>query len=722
MKRIFTLLAVITLAALSVMALAQRDKEAETLFHRGVHFEEVRGELKEAIAVYEEIVKKYPENRPVTAKALYHLGLCYEKLGLKQAADAFQAVVERYPEQTETVVLAREKLAVLMKTRSLAEKGGQELKISLIWQGPDMDDSGEISPDNKYLSCIDWTTSDLAVREMATGKLRRLTSKEGSPPGSYEAPDASIWAPDSREIAYTWYGNDPAICELRLIALDGSKPRIVFRGELLKDWITPCDWSPDGRYILTKFIRTDSEKRDSRYLGLISVKDGSVHYLDTVRGTYLGLVKFSPDGRSIIYAHPQKRNPECGDISLLPLDGENATLVIEHPADDRLLGWTPDGRGVLFSSIRTGTWDAWMIPIVDGKAQGAPRLVKRNLGKVNAMGLTQGGSLYYSTPGLKGDIFSVSIDPDSGRLLEGPQKMSLPYEGNNTDPRLSPDGKHLVYISQREPGARNDVLGVFSLESGEAREIRPKADLLGFAMRDFMPDGRSVLLRGGELNKGGGFYKVDLQTGETTLLLHDNDFLPTDKKGYPQRANFRNISPDGGSFYYTYQGPDKFCRVMTRRLDSKEEKEICRFPIPDPSRSSVLSLSPDGLRLAVLLHEEGDVSSLKVFPVTGGEAREVHRFEQRARRGVDIEWSHDGRYIYFSKPIEPEEAVGTWEMWRVPAGGGDAQNLRVILGGQRGFCVHPDGKRIIFQSRTGNEQVGAIWVMENFLPVDKGKK
>jgi Tol biopolymer transport system component len=237
-------------------------------------------------------------------------------------------------------------------------------------------------------------------------------------------------------------------------------------------------------------------------------------------------------------------------------------------------------------------------------------------------------------------------------------------------------------------------------------------------MRDLMPDGRSVLLRGDEMNKGRGFFKVDLQTGDTTLLLHENDFLPTDKNGYPMRDNLRNISRDGRSFYYTYQGPDKFCRVMARSLDSKEEKEICRLPIYDPSRRSVLRLSPDGLRLAVLLIEKENVRSLKVSPVTEGEFREVHRFEQRERRGVDIAWSHDGRYIYFSKPIEPEEDVGTWELWRVPVTGGDAQNLRMILRGQYGLCLHPDGKRIIFHSRTANEQVGAVWVMENFLARD----
>ncbi len=91
---------------------------------------------------------------------------------------------------------------------------------------------------------------------------------------------------------------------------------------------------------------------------------------------------------------------------------------------------------------------------------------------VQAMGLTRGGSLYYSTPGFRYDIFSASIDPDLGRLLEGPQKVRLPYEGHNFQPRLSPDGNHLAYVSLRGPGMRNYLLNIFSFESGEVREIR----------------------------------------------------------------------------------------------------------------------------------------------------------------------------------------------------------------------------------------------------------
>ena len=716
MKRMFILLAVIALAALSITAFAQRDKEAETLFHRGVHFEEVRGELKEAIAIYEEIVKKYPENRPVAANAYYHLGLCYQKLGRTQAAEAFQKVVEKYPDQAEIVLLAKEKLSLLARAETRGEKTDEGLKISLVWQDTGMDSTGEISPDGKYLSCVDWTTSDLAVRDMATGIVRRLTSKEGAPQGSYEAPDHSIWAPDSRQIAYNWYGSNPEFCELRLIALDGSKPRVLYRGDYYKDWVYPDDWSPDGRYILTGFFRGTDYSRPSLEVGLVSVEDGSIQYLEALRGVEIGLARFSPDGRYILYDHPQKADSESHDISLLALEAKTTIPVIEHPADDKLLGWTPDGRGVVFSSNRTGTWDAWMIPVADGKPQGASRMIKKELGQVEAMGLTRGGSLYYSTPGFRWDIFSVSIDPDSGRLLDGPQKLPLPYEGHNYLPSLSPDGKFVAYVSQRGSYIRNWPLGIYSLESGEVREVRLKGDFRGgFGIRDWMPDGRTILLRGKEMGQGAGLFKVDLQTGEAALLLRDS--LPKNEQNLPERDNYQ-ISRDGRTLYYLDQGPDKFCRVMTYQLGSKDEKEICRLPSYYPNDNNTLRLSPDGLWLALLLREEESARALKVFPAVGGEVREIHRFDQGGRWIIDIAWSPDGRYIYYSKQVDPKKDVGLWGLWRVPASGGSAQNLRITAHRIDRLNVHPDGRRIFFHSRTANEQVGAVWAMENFLNRD----
>jgi TolB protein len=133
---------------------------------------------------------------------------------------------------------------------------------------------------------------------------------------------------------------------------------------------------------------------------------------------------------------------------------------------------------------------------------------------------------------------------------------------------------------------------------------------------------------------------------------------------------------------------------------------------------SVLRPSPDGLRFALFFREGENERTLKVFPVTGGEVGEVHRFKHSGGWVLDMAWSRDGRYLYFVKKVDQDKDGGPYELWRVPAGGGNAQKIGVTANRIGSLNIHPDGKRIIFQSSPAGEQAGAVWAMENFLAKD----
>ena len=94
-------------------------------------------------------------------------------------------------------------------------------------------------------------------------------------------------------------------------------------------------------------------------------------------------MNFSPDGRSIVYDFRPKEESPQRDIFVLASDGSREIPLVKHPADDYLLGWSPEGRWILFASDRRGSWDAWAIEVADGKPQGAPALVKLGIGEIN---------------------------------------------------------------------------------------------------------------------------------------------------------------------------------------------------------------------------------------------------------------------------------------------------------------------------------------------------
>ena len=107
------------------------------------------------------------------------------------------------------------------------------------------------------------------------------------------------------------------------------------------------------------------------------------------------LPRFSPDGRFIACDYPPRDDSENRDIFLLAADGSREVPLVQHPADDQLLGWMPDGKGILFASDRTARGGAWFIPVANGKPKGLPELIKPDLGAIEPLGFTRSGSFYY---------------------------------------------------------------------------------------------------------------------------------------------------------------------------------------------------------------------------------------------------------------------------------------------------------------------------------------
>ena len=193
----------------------------------------------------------------------------YERLGRKaEAQRAFQAVVNQYGDQAEVVRRARAKIPAPVAYGNSTVKGkgritdtgasgkaANGIAVRQVWAVPPETDagSGTLSPDGRYLSFIDWETGDLAVRDLTTGENRRLTNK-GSYFSSIEYAEYSTVSPDAKQVAYAWYNKDK-FYDLRIIGIDGSKPRVLYRNEEV--YVHPFAWSPDGKYVLTLFSKKD---------------------------------------------------------------------------------------------------------------------------------------------------------------------------------------------------------------------------------------------------------------------------------------------------------------------------------------------------------------------------------------------------------------------------------------------------------------------------------
>jgi hypothetical protein len=92
MKRISTLLLVIIAAGL----LTGQGKSSESTLGAALHKEEVERDFKGAIASYNKLLVVRGLDRKIAAEALFHLGLCYQKLGDVEARKTFERLVNEF--------------------------------------------------------------------------------------------------------------------------------------------------------------------------------------------------------------------------------------------------------------------------------------------------------------------------------------------------------------------------------------------------------------------------------------------------------------------------------------------------------------------------------------------------------------------------------------------------------------------------------------------------
>ncbi len=683
-------------------------QSAEELYQAALLKIEAEGDLSGAIKLLQGIIVKFPDRREVAAKAQLQIGICHQKLGTKEAEKAFQKVIDNYPDQSEAVRQAKEKLSLLLRAQALFKTGVSEFNLRQVWAGPLVDILGAVSPDGRYLSFVDWMTGDLAVRDLASGKNRRLTNK-GSWQQSREFAMFSEWAPDSQRIVYQWYNKDETF-ELRIIDIQGLTPHILYQSPKKDEYVHPFACSPDGKFILAGFyVLGDRSVEEFVYLGLVPLDEGSPKVLKTQPEVHpsarliFGSV-FSPDGKYIACNISQEGTAhQKGDIVLLSADGSTETPLIEHPANDTVLDWAPGGEGLLFQSDRTGTLDIWFVRVADGKAQGSPLLIKPGVGLIIPMGITSQGTFYYGLQGGATDVYEVEIDPETGKILSQAKKAVLYYERHNAYPDYSPDGKQLAYISSRGPlPQQRQFLCILTLGTDKIRELHPDLDTLGYPQ--WAPDGRSISVEGTDKNDRRGIYRVDSQTGDVVPIV-------TIEKGTEIYSN--RWSKDGKLLYYsTGNRGGGTGSIFIHNFETGRDEPLSG----SPSGAHWIDISPDGKWLALMNRHTKRI--VGVMSTSGGGYRELCSFEEPGGDGIITPaWSADGRYIYFYSVGPLDNSLDN--LHRVSVDGGEPQKIDLTMARFRHLSAHPDGQRIAFSSQGTNPAESQVWVMENFLPKTK---
>jgi Tol biopolymer transport system component len=677
--------------------------QAEVALQAALKAELVDGNLTSAIEQYRRLANG--SHRAVAAQALVRLGRCYEILQDPQARPAYERVVREFADQKEPLAEARARLAALSP-----KPGGSYPVVRRAWTGPETNAEGAPSWDGRYLSFANRATGNIALRDLATGETRDLTKNSNrlQSPGS-----RSLVSPDGERVAYVWTTDD-ALHELRLIGTDGFGQSVLYRNERLSG-LELGAWSPDGARILASLsLKDGSGGAEAHQIALISVRDGSVRVLKTLGKRRARPRCFSPDGRFVAYDYPQPEDSDGSDIFLLAVDGSQEVPLIQHPADDRLLGWAPDGKSVLFLSDRAVLWGIWSVPVANGKPAGAPLAVKSDTGPIEPLGFTRSGSFYYALESGGTDAYTVGYDAATAQLLAAPARIGARSAGETRYPLFSPDGRSISYYASREDGRW--MLGVRSLQTGEEKEIPFPFDLETPGISRWTASGTSIFLSGSDRQlRHRGFYRIDVQTGGVTGVLSSNP--EADALGGEWTRDGKSLFLARADVAFT----DKAYRILKRDPASGAEADLYGAPLG--AEITGLALSPDEGELAFTLRTRtaaGSSDGLWILSSRGGEAREILRLGGRESiRREGLAWTPDGRHLLFAKAVESAPSAYRLELWRISPSSREHGKIGVLasdtaLGdGSSGLRIHPDGGSVAFQAGARRPE---IWKMESFQP------
>ncbi|HBE40592.1 MAG TPA: hypothetical protein DDW27_05200 [Bacteroidales bacterium] len=683
----YQFIVVVLFLAFSLVSVVYGQQAAEQLYQSALYKEEIEGDLDAAIKIYETVIKQYPENRPVAAKTQLHIGLCYEKLGLKEAQKAYQKVVDKYPEQTEAVKLANEKLSLLFRVGSVVGKGDSTLKMTKIFESSEK--SGFLSPDGKKLALIG-EEGDIWIRDIASGKETRLTQ---TPSYKYWC----FWSPNSELIAYL-----DAVGGLYVVSAKGGELRSLIKSDsdFIKEgnYVWPTGWSSDNQMILCQVSR--------RGLCAIPLSGGEWKDIFKLPAQYsdkdFNLLTLSPNGKFVAYESTKSGN---SDIYVIPADGGNSIQITKHPAPDTEPTWSFDGKWIAFITSRSGTNEIWATRISpDGNPEGESLQIFRGFsGSRSYYNWTIDGKIAISKSAGVSNIFVRELQTGKETQLTN----ILTFESH---PRWSPDGSQIAFISRRD--GESDLWTIPS-KGGEANKVtvnvpNPNATPRYISRPSWLPDGKSLAF-GGIFGEDRGIWTVPTSGGIPEKMK--SDFGPLIENC--------DVSPDGAYITFDYIGVKEGNPIKNSR---NPERDIYVIPFKggSPQRITMIaksglsfispSWSPDGKMIAfrstdVFEGNEGkNAVELWVCKFPEGEPKAI---TEKMKGNIPcLSWSPDGKTIIFSVVEDNKEQICT-----VPSDGGEIKKMDI-----EGFYpdFSPDGISIVYGKRLKSSF--EYWLIENFLP------
>lgn len=421
-------------------------------------------------------------------------------------------------------------------------------------------------------------------------------------------------------------------------------------------------WSPDGRWL----VSTDREQPDQPGgLVLLSVETGEKRRLtrppaDGVDDT---AASFSPDGRFLAFG---RTGPSYSGLAILELSPEGVPKgEVRRLTENQLLNstcWMPDGREILYTTTGEGSGELWR-QTLDGSS-GPERVTfvgeqSRDVTLAAPRRDRPGSSPHLAFARLRRDSNIWSFEtPQPGRRAQPLPLIALTR--NEEEPELSPDGRKIVYVSDRSGSFQIWVCDVDGSHAVQLTDWKGRAPILPH----WSPDSRQVVysflggVRGLQVVPADGGRSRPIRT---KVEAADSNWWSRDGKsiyftshapstaglwkialdsGQEQRLSWREThagaeSPDGREFYFFHDG-----WIWKIPSAGGKETKLVR------AAANSLAMTAKGFYFEAERAAEGH-TPIHFFRFDTGAVEPIVMTAKRGLRGLSA--ALDGRHIIYSQ-------------------------------------------------------------------------
>jgi Tol biopolymer transport system component len=418
-------------------------------------------------------------------------------------------------------------------------------------------------------------------------------------------------SPDDQRMVFDRF-TEPGCDMVTASAIDGSDERVIARSGSSRDFLNPR-WSPDGTRIL--FFNIE-ERGDGTFWSLAEMPagGGDSRVVLPPQQERIWFMDWADNGQGIVLnaKDPVTRLPQLYYVSYPQCEMSRITNdLFEY------YGVSVGANAIVTSRIDRAS-KMWLAAWPD--AGEARQITETNV--ADTLSWTPDGRIVYDTT--DEGRYQIWIMDGNGQRT---QRLS-PDKADERSPDVSPDGRHIAFISNRGGG-----YGLWSMDTDGRNPRQLTQGISGVWRPQFAPDGKTIVFK---MDSGGEtiLARVPVDGGELAVLA--NDF---------HSESYYDISPDGQALAYTWSDEQRQrTRVVVRPVAS--DAAAAYFDI---APSYFLRWTPDGMGLAYAQYRQDNKpgAALWVQALAGGSPRQVINLDQDDLL-YWVAWSRDGKQLAFA--------------------------------------------------------------------------